>query len=149
MVVLLSWLARIAFWLLAFVLSLFLCVWWVLSSSIPDYSEALKVAGISAPVEIVRDRAGVPHVFAQTDEDVFFGLGIAQAQDRLWQMTMLRRTAQGRLSEIFGSRTLPVETGVICSSATISWTGASPSTIRCSDRKRRTTGTPYMSGRGP
>ena len=109
MVLLLGWLARIAFWLLAFALSLSLCVWWVLSSSIPDYSEALKVAGISAPVEIVRDGAGVPHVFAQTDEDVFFGLGIAQAQDRLWQMTMLRRTAQGRLSEIFGSRTLPVD----------------------------------------
>ena len=109
MVVLVSWLARIAFWLLAFALSLFLCVWWVLSRSIPDYSEALTVAGISAPVEIVRDGAGVPHVFAEADEDVFFGLGIAQAQDRLWQMTMLRRTAQGRLSEIFGSRTLPVD----------------------------------------
>ncbi|MDE0347978.1 MAG: penicillin acylase family protein, partial [Boseongicola sp.] len=109
MVVLLSWLARIAFWLLAFVLSLFLCVWWVLSQSVPDYSVALTVTGIGARVQIVRDVAAVPHVFAETDEDAFFGLGLAHAQDRLWQMTILRRTAQGRLSEIFGSRTLPVD----------------------------------------
>jgi penicillin G amidase len=53
----------------------------------------------------VRTNANVPHIFGPTDEDVFFGLGFAHAQDRLWQMTLMRRTAQGRLSEIFGART--------------------------------------------
>jgi penicillin amidase len=52
----------------------------------------------------VRNNDNVPHIFGKTDADVFFALGFAHAQDRLWQMTMLRRTAQGRLSEIFGSR---------------------------------------------
>ena len=79
------------------------------SRSLPVYSGTVETAGISAPLEIVRDTAGVPHVFGQTDEDIFFGLGYAHAQDRLWQMTMLRRTAQGRLSELFGERTLPVD----------------------------------------
>ncbi len=65
--------------------------------------------GITAPVEIVRNNANVPHIFGQTDADVYFALGFAHAQDRLWQMTMLRRTAQGRLSEVFGERTLKID----------------------------------------
>ena len=51
----------------------------------------------------------MPHIFGKTDADVYFALGFAHAQDRLWQMTMLRRTAQGRLSEIFGARTVKID----------------------------------------
>ena len=64
------------------------------------------VNGLSAPVEIVRNTHAVPHIFGQTNADVFFGLGYAHAQDRFWQMQMSRRMAQGRLSEMFGSATL-------------------------------------------
>ena len=74
--------------------------------SLPDYDATRAVRGVSGEVEIVRDNANVPHIFAQAEPDVFFGLGFAHAQDRLWQMTVLRRRAQGRLSEIFGARTL-------------------------------------------
>jgi len=77
-----------------------------LSRSLPDYSEGFILPGVSAPVEIVRNNANVPHIFGSTDEDVFFALGFANAQDRLWQMTQLRRTAHGRLSEIFDQRTV-------------------------------------------
>lgn len=84
-------------------------VWYFASRSLPDYDTTWKVTGISGPVEIVRDTFDVPHVFGPTDADVFFGLGLAHAQDRLWQMTMLRRTAQGRLSELFGSRTVQTD----------------------------------------
>jgi penicillin G amidase len=84
-------------------------LYWFFSRSIPDYSAAWESGGIGAPVEIVRDNANVPHVHGETDEDVYFGLGFAHAQDRLWQMTMLRRTAQGRLSELFGERTLRID----------------------------------------
>ncbi|MCA3548148.1 MAG: penicillin acylase family protein, partial [Rhodobacter sp.] len=80
-----------------------------LSRSLPDYSEDFVLPGISAPVEIVRNNANVPHIFGNSDEDVFFALGFAHAQDRLWQMTQLRRTAQGRLSEIFGQRTVRID----------------------------------------
>lgn len=79
------------------------------SRSLPDYNATWTLDGISAPVEIVRDNADVPHIFGETDEDVFFGLGFAHAQDRLWQMTLLRRTAQGRLSELFGEQSVKTD----------------------------------------
>ena len=79
------------------------------SRSLPDYDVTRVASGIGAPVEIVRDHANVPHIFGENDADVFFGLGYAHAQDRLWQMVILRRTAQGRLSEMFGRRTLAVD----------------------------------------
>ena len=86
-----------------------LLFYWFLSRSLIDYSEDFTLPGISAPVEIVRNNDSVPHIFGATDADVFFALGFVHAQDRLWQMTMLRRTAQGRLSEMFGKKTLPVD----------------------------------------
>jgi penicillin G amidase len=67
------------------------------------------VEGAIAPIEIVRDTHAVPHILATEDLDAFFGLGFVHAQDRLWQMTLLRRTAQGRLSELFGEETLAID----------------------------------------
>lgn len=79
------------------------------SRSLPDYNASLNVDGVNGPIEIVRDSSNVPHIFAKDDNDIYFGLGYAHAQDRLWQMTMLRRTAQGRLSELFGESTLSID----------------------------------------
>ncbi|MCC5965835.1 MAG: penicillin acylase family protein [Natronohydrobacter sp.] len=84
-------------------------LYFFLSRSLPDYSETFRLNGLAGEVEIVRNTHNVPHIFGQSDPDVFFGLGFAHAQDRLWQMQMLRRTAQGRLSEMFGRRTLRVD----------------------------------------
>lgn len=103
------WLIRLASALVVLTVTVFSLAYYFASRSLPDYEGTLRVAGISAPVEIVRDNANVPHIFGSTDEDVFYALGLAHAQDRLWQMTMLRRTSQGRLSELFGERTLPVD----------------------------------------
>jgi len=103
------WLLRGFAALLVLVVLVLAFLWTVLSRSIPDYGGTWTVPGISGPMEIVRSNANVPHIFGQTDEDVFFGLGFAHAQDRLWQMTMLRRTAQGRLSELFGLRTARID----------------------------------------
>ena len=83
--------------------------YFLLSRSLPDYSKTLDVTGITAPVEIIRNNSNVPHIFGKADADVFFGLGYVHAQDRLWQMTMLRRTVQGRLSEVFGARTVEID----------------------------------------
>ena len=83
--------------------------WYVLSRSLPEYSKTVQLEQLIAPVEIVRDTANVPHIFGKNDHDTLFALGYAHAQDRLWQMTMLRRTAQGRLSELFGEATLPID----------------------------------------
>ncbi len=100
------WSLRLFLALFALVALTLFIVYYLASRSLPDYSAEFEVPGITAPVEIVRNNSAVPHVFGATDEDVYFGLGFAHAQDRLWQMTMLRRTAQGRLSELFGARTV-------------------------------------------
>ncbi len=84
-------------------------IYYLASRSLVDYNTDHTVTGISAPVEIVRDNADVPHIFGDNDLDVYFGLGFAHAQDRLWQMTMLRRTAQGKMSELFGERTVSLD----------------------------------------
>jgi penicillin amidase len=60
-------------------------------------------ASVRGAVDIKRDRAGVPHIFATDTDDLFFGLGVAMAQDRLWQMDRLRRRALGRQAEILGA----------------------------------------------
>lgn len=107
--VLLTWLFRIAAGLVVLTVLGVVLVYYLASQSLPDYSKTVAVQSVSAPVEIVRDNANVPHIMGATDADVFFGLGYAHAQDRLWQMTLLRRTAQGRLSEVFGAPTLKVD----------------------------------------
>ncbi|MDE9448936.1 penicillin acylase family protein [Aliiroseovarius sp. Z3] len=103
------WMIRIVAGLLVLAGVAMTLVYYLAAQSLPDYSVTRKTAGITAPVEIVRNNANIPHIFGQNDADVFFGLGYAHAQDRLWQMMVMRRTAQGRLSEMFGRRTLQVD----------------------------------------
>ena len=69
---------------------------------VAQVSGAIEVSGLSAPVRIVRDRSGVPHVYAQNQDDLFLAQGFVQAQDRLFQMDLWRRSAQGRLSQVLG-----------------------------------------------
>ncbi|MDG3039935.1 penicillin acylase family protein [Roseicyclus marinus] len=109
MALLLRWLVRLVSVAVALTVAVVVAAWWIGSRSIPDYAAEWQVRGITGPVEIVRDTAAVPHIFGQTDADVFYGLGFAHAQDRLWQMLMLRRTAQGQLSELFGTATLQID----------------------------------------
>jgi hypothetical protein len=66
-------------------------------------SGELKVAGLAAPVRVVRDRWGVPHIFAETLSDALLAQGFVQAQDRLFQMELWRRSAAGRLAEVLGA----------------------------------------------
>lgn len=84
--------------------------YYLADQSLPDYTRSYSLAGPSQEIEIVRDSHAVPHILAKADADAFFGLGFVHAQDRLWQMTLLRRTAQGQLSELFGERTLGIDT---------------------------------------
>lgn len=86
-----------------------LSVYYLASRSLPNYDKTITLSGLSAQIEIVRDTANVPHIFGTNDEDVFYGLGYVHAQDRLWQMFVMRRTAQGRLSEVFGKETLNLD----------------------------------------
>jgi penicillin amidase len=67
----------------------------------------LQLSGLIAEVEVLRDEWGVPHIYAQNTDDLFFAQGFVVAQDRLWQMEIWRRTAEGRLAELVGREALP------------------------------------------
>ncbi|MGH1413181.1 MAG: penicillin acylase family protein [Pelagimonas sp.] len=110
MVLVFRWLFRLTVFALVMIVLGGLSVRYLAGRSLPSYDKTLPVSGITAEIEIVRDNAAVPHIMALSDRDAFFGLGYAHAEDRLWQMTVLRRTVQGRLSEIFGARTLETDT---------------------------------------
>jgi penicillin G amidase len=70
--------------------------------SLPQIQGTLSIEGLSESVEIIRDKWGVPHIYAENDNDLVFAQGFVHAQERLWQMELYRRTACGRLSELFG-----------------------------------------------
>jgi penicillin G amidase len=64
--------------------------------------ERFKIAGLRAPVEVVRDKYGIPHIYAQNQHDLFFAQGYVAASDRLFQMELWKRVGQGRLAEVLG-----------------------------------------------
>jgi penicillin G amidase len=77
-------------------------VYFYLQSSKPVYDGEVSLAGPTADVEVLYDDYGIPHIYAKNETDAYFALGYVHAQDRLFQMEMLRRAADGRLSEILG-----------------------------------------------
>lgn len=82
-------------------------VWtWFNRQAFPKTSGTVEVAGLSRPVEIIRDEYGVAHIYALTPEDLYFAQGYVHAQERFWQMEFQRRIGAGRMSEIFGETTL-------------------------------------------
>ncbi len=80
--------------------------WAWLQYTLPGADETVEVPVLEAPVDVLRDDAGIPHIFAKSWRDAYFTLGYVHAQDRFWQMEMMRRFGAGRLSEIFGERAL-------------------------------------------
>jgi len=92
--------------------ALIAAVWWLYSvarSPLPQLDGSIAVPGISSKVRVVRDERGVPTIEASTLEDLFFAQGYVTAQDRLWQMDMMRRAAAGELSEVIGEDTVKMD----------------------------------------
>src|ERR1700691_3179864 len=84
-------------------------LFWIARSPLPQLDGNIMVPGISSKVRIVRDGHGVPTIEAATLEDLFFAQGYVTAQDRLWQMDMMRRSAAGELSEVIGADTVKMD----------------------------------------
>ena len=103
MATLLKWLSRgaLALAVLAAAVAGGGYVW--LRGSLPEIDGERTAYGVAAPVEVVRDRHGIPHILAGNEADALFALGYAHAQDRLWQMEMNRRIGAGRLAEVLGA----------------------------------------------
>lgn len=76
---------------------------WYVRAVEPQVAGTVTLPGFERPVQVVRDREGVPHIFAASETDAVAALGFVHAQDRLWQMEMNRRIANGRLSEVVGT----------------------------------------------
>lgn len=105
--------ARILFWLALTFVVLVACVvgyaYFIARSALPQLDGSLPVKGLSAAVRVTRDGHGVPAIEAATLEDLFFAQGYVTAQDRLWQMDIMRRVGGGELSEILGEDTLKID----------------------------------------
>ncbi len=84
-------------------------LYWIAHSALPQLDGKISVPGISSQVRVVRDAQGVPTIEAATLEDLFFAQGYVTAQDRLWQMDILRRAAAGELSEVIGEATVKMD----------------------------------------
>jgi len=85
-------------------------LWWrFLRRPLPRISGTLRVEGLQASVEVIRDRWGIPHITAQNEHDLFMAQGYVHAQDRLWQMEQNRRVMHGRLAEAVGEIALPAD----------------------------------------
>jgi penicillin amidase len=87
------------------------CVLLALAVPADAGSEELSVAGLTAPVEILHDRWGIAHIYAQNEHDLFFAQGFNVARDRLFQLEMWRRQATGTMAEIQGKGALPRDIG--------------------------------------
>lgn len=82
---------------------------WRFSGSAPKIEGEIAIRGLDSEIQILRDEYGVPHIFGATEADVFYGLGYAHAQDRLFQMELIRRSIEGRLAEVAGSSALRLD----------------------------------------
>ncbi len=102
-------LKRILIGIAAVILLVILAVTIYLQTQKPKYSGEVTLQGLKNEVDIHYDDYGVPHIVAQNAEDAYFALGYAHAQDRLFQMEMLRRAAAGRLSEVLGPDLIKVD----------------------------------------
>src|ERR1700683_5383768 len=76
------------------------------AGSVSVIQGTLKLAGLQKPVEVMRDKWGVAHIYAQNQHDLFFAQGFVAAQDRLFQMELWKRSGQGRLAEVMGTSAL-------------------------------------------
>ena len=103
-------LLRVFYWVFAiFAIAAGVLAWWYIYRPLPQIDGSASLPGLHQEVTVERDRWGVPHLRAASVEDLAEAQGYVMAQDRLWQMDLLRRVARGQLSEILGPRTLPFD----------------------------------------
>ena len=95
-------LKKILKYLVVFIVIIVIGIWFFVQHSKPIYKGQIKLHNLNDQVTIYYDNIWVPHIYAQNQKDVYLALGYVHAQDRLWQMELLRRISAGRLSEIFG-----------------------------------------------
>ncbi len=104
-----KWLRRILIGLVAVVLVLGIFMIFLVRRSFPTVDGVLEVSGLQDQVDVVRDEAGIPHIYAANAHDLFFAQGYTHAQERFWQMDFWRHIGSARLSEMFGASQLDTD----------------------------------------
>ena len=104
-----AWTLRILAALAALALLVLLGAWLILRASLAQLDGRVEAAGLAAPVTVARDAAGVPLIRGAHRPDLAYATGFVHAQERYFQMDLLRRTAAGELAELFGPRALPLD----------------------------------------
>lgn len=110
--------------------------------SYPQIQGEMEVEGLTAPVEVIRDSHGVPHIYGQTHHDLFFAQGWVHAQDRFWQMDMWRHQGAGRLSELLGGSTLETDKFL----RTLGWERVTKSELKLLDQEEHSILEAYSAG---
>ena len=104
--------------------------WWWARGSLPPLDGQVALPGLQAPVEVIFDAYGVPSAYAADIGDAWFAAGALHARDRLWQMELYRRVTLGRLSEVMGEPTIPIDQRFLTlglrAAAEAEWERASP-----------------------
>lgn len=93
--------------------------WWTVQRSFPTTSGLVDAPGLTAPVNVYRDDAGIPQLVAETDHDLFFAQGYVHAQDRFWEMDFRRHVTAGRVAELFGESQVGTDAFI----RTLDWRG--------------------------
>ncbi|RIK45093.1 MAG: penicillin acylase family protein [Chloroflexi bacterium] len=88
---------------------LFYLYWWLIQRCTPNLDGDLALECLDQPVEVRRDKHGIPHIYAQSQADLWRAQGFVHAQERLWQMEQNRRIARGALAELFGVAALEAD----------------------------------------
>ncbi|MGB2869078.1 MAG: penicillin acylase family protein [Bacteroidota bacterium] len=91
------------------VLTSIIVAYYLVTKSFPKVGGSLSLSGLQHDVKIYRDEFGVPHLVAESDHDAYFAVGFVHAQERLWQMELIRRAGMGRLSEVLGPPALKTD----------------------------------------
>lgn len=115
---------------------------WFVRRPLPQVSGQISMQGLTAPVQVVRDKMGIPSIYAQNDHDLFFAQGYVHAQDRLWQMEINRRAGSGTLSAALGKATIATDQLV----RTMGWRRAAEKDWSLLDEDARAQLTAYTDG---
>lgn len=103
-------LLRLLLWIAAVIVVVFATgIWWFVYRPLPKLDGTIRLPGLQSEVTVERDNWGVPHIRANSVEDLAEAQGYVMAQDRLWQMDLLRRATRGQLSEVLGTPTVEID----------------------------------------
>ncbi|MEV6987044.1 penicillin acylase family protein [Sphaerisporangium sp. NPDC051017] len=138
----LRWGARVLTAVLVLALVAGAALTWTVRRSFPQVDGELRLPGLSAPVTVVRDRYGIPQIYADDPKDLFTAQGYVHAQDRFWEMDFRRKTTAGRLSELFGASTLEIDKVV----RTLGWRRTAEREVALLDAPSREAFTAYAAG---